>query len=214
MIIINFKNYKIGKEALKLSRLIEKYLPDAIVAVSVTDIEKIVSKTRLKVYAQHVDYFEKRNTTGFVIPEDVKDAGAVGTLLNHSEHQIREETIEKTIERCNEVGLRVLLCVDSVKRANLYKRFRPGAMAYEDRELIGTGKSITEYRKGEVKKFVTKMKYSKIKLLCGAGINSAEDIREAYNLGCRGILISSAIAKVPLKKAEKLLREICRLKQI
>ena len=96
----------------------------------------------------------------------------------------------------------------------MYKRFRPGAMAYEDRELIGTGKSITEYRKGEVKKFVTKMKYSKIKLLCGAGINSAEDIREAYNLGCRGILISSAIAKVQLKKAEKLLREICRLKQI
>ena len=39
------------------------------------------------------------------------------------------------------------------------------------------------------------MKKTKILPLCGAGISTAEDVKEAYNLGCKGVLISSAIAK-------------------
>lgn len=209
MIIINFKNYVFGKRALKLSKVIERFLPEAIVAVPVSDIRMIRRMTKLRVFAQHVDYFEKGRATGFIIPEDVKRAGAVGTLLNHSEHQIREETIAKTMDGCDEVGLKVLLCVNSVKQAHSYRRFRPEMMAFEDRELIGGGKSIVEHRKGEVKRFVTKLKYSKIKLLCGAGINKVEDVKAAYDLGCKGVLIASAVAHS--RKPENLLREISEL---
>ena len=208
MIVINFKNYAAGKKALKLAKLIERYLPHACAAVSAFDIEEISKKTKLKVYAQHVDYFEKKATTGFIIPEYVKAAGAVGTLLNHSEHQLRPETIAKTIKRCEETNLKVLLCVADLKQAKKYVSFEPYAVAFEDSELIGSGKSITEFRSQEVKKFVSILKNSATVPLCGAGIHSAEDLKTAYTLGCKGILISSAIANVPLKKAEKLLKEI------
>ncbi|MFH1425466.1 MAG: triose-phosphate isomerase [archaeon] len=208
MIIINFKNYKTGKEALMLARMIERYLPKAVVAVPLVDIRMVVSETKLRVFAQHVDFFEKRNTTGFIIPEDVKKAGAVGTLLNHSEHQIREETIAKTMDRCDEVGLNVLLCVESVKQAKKYLKFEPEFMALEDRELIGSGKSITEFRSGEVKKFAKLFEDKKIVPLCGAGVSSAEDVKASFDFGCKGVLISSAIAKVGLREAEKLLGEI------
>jgi len=208
MIVINFKNYKTGREALKLARKIEKYFPKAIVAVPAPDIRMISGKTKLKVYAQHVDYFEKGATTGFIIVEDVKKAGAVGTLLNHSEHQIREETIARTMDRCDEVGLDVVLCVESVRQAKRYKQFRPDAIALEDFELIGTKKSITEFRSKEVKKFAELFKRTKTVPLCGAGIHSKGDIVAAKEFGCKGVLIASAIARVRLGKAERFLREI------
>ena len=44
--------------------------------------------------------------------------------------------------------------------------------------------------------------------LCGAGVHSAKDVVAARKLGCKGVLIASAIAAVPLKQAEKTLREI------
>ena len=208
MIVINFKNYAVGKKALKLAKKIERYLPEAIVAVSAVDIKEIALRTKLRVYAQHVDYFEKKATTGFDIPEDVKSAGAVGTLLNHSEHPLRAEIIARTMDRCDEAGLKVLLCVNSVKQGYAYRVFRPEMMAFEDMELIGSGRSISEYRKGEVKRFVDRLKYSRIKLLCGAGVSSEDDVRAAYQLGCKGVLIASAVANVKLSKAEKLLRAI------
>jgi triosephosphate isomerase (TIM) len=211
MIVINFKNYVFGKNALALAKLIEKHLPDAIVAVPTSDIRMIASKTELKVYAQHVDYFEKKNTTGFIIPEDIKEAGAVGTLLNHSEHQITKETISKTIDRCDEVRLDVLLCIDSVRRARDYLSFEPKMMALEDRELIGSGKSITEFRSNEVKKFVKLIDKRDIIPLCGAGVSKVEDVKAALDIGCDGVLIASAIAKVRLKKADELLKNIASL---
>ena len=206
MIVINFKNYAFGKKGLKLAKKIGKYLPDAYVAVPATDIKSVVSKTDLKVLAEHVDYFEKGGTTGFVIPEDVKASGAIGTLLNHSEHRLREETIKKTMKRLEEVDLKTILCVESVKEAKKYKKLKPWAMAFEDPELIGTGRSITDYKADEVKNFVKELKRTKIIPLCGAGINKVEDFIVSRDLGCRGVLIASAIVNVSLMDAGYLLR--------
>jgi len=208
MIVINFKNYKFAEDALALAKLIERYLPEAIVAVPVSEIKLISENTKLRVFAQHVDYFQKRATTGFTIVEDVLMNGGSGTILNHSEHQLTKETIERTMERCDEVGLDTLLCVESVKRAKEYLELKPDFMAFEDHELIGSGKSITEFRSKEVKKFSELLKRKHSMPLCGAGISTAADVRAATEFGCKGVLIASALAKVNLKSAEKLLSEI------
>lgn len=208
MIIINFKNYVSGEKALKLARVIEKYLPSAVVAVNDFDVDLVARKTKLKVFVQHMDYFRTERATGFVIPEIVRKSGAVGSLLNHSEHRLRDETIEKTIKRANEAGLGIVVCAESVKRAKRFLKFGADAIAFEDLDLVASGKSITEFREKDVRNFARLFKGRKIIPLCGAGIHSVEDVVRAYELGCKGVLISSAIANVPLKKAEKLLREI------
>ncbi len=55
-----------------------------------------------------------------------------------------------------------------------------------------------------MERFVKMLKGSKIIPLCGAGIGNLEDVLEAKRLGCKGILISSAIAKD--KKPERFLK--------
>ncbi len=212
-IVINFKNYISGKQALQLAKLIEKNLPKAIIAVDDFDVSLISNNTNLKVFVQHMDYFKTKRATGFIIPEIVKQSGAVGTLLNHSEHRLRDETIEKTIKRAKELKLQTIICAENAKRAKKFLEFKPDAIAFESPELVASGKSITQFRQNEIKNFVKLFKGKKIRPLCGAGIQTSKDIKTAYELGCKGILISSAIANVPLKKAKTLLKEISKIKQ-
>jgi triosephosphate isomerase len=211
MIIINFKNYVTGKKAFALAKLIEKYLPKAAIAVSDLDIETLSQKTKLKIYAQHVDYFKTDRATGFSIPENIKKAGAIGSLLNHSEHKLSPETIERTIKRTKQVGLKTVLCTDSVKQARSFLKFHPEAIALEDKELIATKKSITEFRTKEIKKFAQLLHNSHILPLCGAGIHSTSDVKAAYKLGCHGVLIASAVANAKPRNAKKFLKELAKI---
>ena len=132
MIIINFKNYVYGRKSLKLAKKIEKFLPSAIVAVPSVNIRYISFNTKLKVYAQHLDYFNGEKTTGHLIPEVAKAHGIVGTLLNHSEHKIKPEEIRKTINECKKINLKVIVCAANLIESKEIKKFRPFAIAFED----------------------------------------------------------------------------------
>jgi triosephosphate isomerase len=178
MLVINLKNYKTGKDVLDLVRKIEIYYGKAIVAVPFTELKEVVSNKsspNLQIYAQHVDWQEPGRSTGFITPESAMSAGAIGTLLNHSEHKITLSAIRKTIKRCNEVGLKVIICTSSLKDVSQIKKLNPYAIAYEDKKLIATGKSITTYKTNDVKKFVELLKDSEIIPLCGAGITTGDD---------------------------------------
>ena len=74
MIIINFKNYKTGRRVLDLAKKIPK--KKIIVAVPTVNLKEVNEKTKLKIYAQHVDYQNSEISTGFITPESIKEAGA------------------------------------------------------------------------------------------------------------------------------------------
>ena len=206
MIIINFKNYKRGKDALELARTIFLYANQAVVAVSSPDIKEISGNTGLKVYAQHVDYHEPGRSTGYVIPESIDENGAKGTLLNHSEHPLSVDVIKKTMKRCNERGLKVVICVKNITQAKKFKALNPYAMAFEDPKFIASGKSITSMEPDALSKFLKVLSDTNIIPICGAGISSGEDVKKAYEIGCKGVLIASAIADS--HNPEKILKEI------
>ncbi|MFH1290051.1 MAG: triose-phosphate isomerase [Nanoarchaeota archaeon] len=212
MIIINFKNYTSGDKTLRLAKKIEKYLPKAIVAVPAVDIRGIAEKTKLHVFAQHIDAIGGR-ATGFLLPETTKAVGAQGTLLNHSEHPLPYRVLKRAVPRAHKAGLRVILCAPTIRDAKKLLKLKPEAIAFEDKKLIGTKKSITQYRIEEVKKFAELLNNSPHGCvpLCGAGINSAEDVKASHNLGCFGVLIASAIAKAPAKKAEAFLKDLSKI---
>ena len=71
--------------------------------------------------------------------------------------------------------------------------------------MIDTGKNINKHDLKRLKEFMKILKGTNIIPLCGAGISSKEDYREALNLGCRGVLISSAVVKS--KNPGKFLRD-------
>ena len=205
MIVINFKNYKKGKDVLALAKKIEKYLPNAIVAVPATDIKSVSENTKLAVYAQHVDSpTSPDRSTGYVTAEMIKKDGAKGSILNHSEHKLVD--VKSPLKNLQENKLKGIVCVSTLTEARELKSLNPEYMAYEDPELIATNKSITQYKSDDIKKFVNLVKGTKIIPLCGAGIHSAEDVKEAKRLGCKGVLIASAIAKS--KNPEALLKKL------
>lgn len=205
MIVINLKNYIYGSKALELVRKIDIYCNKAIVAVSFTDLKEIIKNTSLPIYAQHIDYLEEGRGTGYVIPESLVELGVKGTLLNHSEHPITFKVLKKTIERCYDAGLKVIVCASSLKKAKKIKKLKPFAIAFEDPKLIASGKSITQYEENELKDFVSLLEGSEIIALCGAGITHSEDVKKALELGCKGVLVSSIVAKND--KPEKFLKE-------
>ncbi len=207
MIIINTKNYKFGKSLIKLAKAIEKYLSKAILAVPATEIETIVQKTKLTVIAQHADPKENERATGFLTLKTLKSAGAKGALINHSEHPQSISDIYKILIISKKLNLKTVVCTSSLRNMKSIlnnKKVKPYSIAFEDPKLIGTGNSITKYNPKVILQFVKIMKKTKMIPLCGAGISTAEDVQQAYSLGCKGVLISSAIANcrnpIPLLK--------------
>lgn len=209
MIVINFKNYKLESKALKLAKKIEKYLPKAIVCPAAVDIENISKNTKLKVLAQNADIEEGNRATGYNTLMALKEAGAEGTLINHSEHSISIVSIRKLLVLSRKVNMKIIACSSNLKEVKKIISLKPWAIAFEEPKLIATKKSITQYAPETIKKFMKIISRTKIIPLCGAGINSAEDIKQAYALGCKGVLIASAIANI--KNPVPLLKQISKI---
>ncbi len=209
MIIINFKNYVSGAQVLDLVQKIEIYYSKAIVSVPFLDLIQLVKNTTLSVWAQHVDYQEVGRSTGSVVVEHLIGAGATGSLLNHSEHPLNFADIKKTIKHANEVGLKLAVCASTLAVVKQLLLLKPYAIAFEDKKLIATGKSITEYDTAILVKFVALLKESESLPLCGAGITTGADVAKALTLGCKGVLVSSVVANT--QNPEKFLKEVAAL---
>ena len=203
MLVINLKTYQFGKKAFKLAKKINKR---AIIAAQPADIYLFSKKLKNKIYAQHVDHFEPGRNTGYVLPESVKQAGAKGIILNHSEHKLNFDILKKTINRCKKLKLKTLVCASNLNEVNKIKKFRPDMIAYESKELIGSGISVSKAKPDIVKKFSELLKSTKIIALCGAGITNREDVLIAKKLGCKRVLVSSAVTKA--KNPEKILKNL------
>jgi len=203
--IVNFKTYKQGKDVLKFAKRIEKVNKNIIIGVQASDVNEVAKKTKLRVYAQHVDYFPKGRNTGFILPEAVKADGAEGTFLNHSEHKLKFDIIKKSIQRCKQIGLKTAVFASNLEEARKIERLHPTILIVEPPELVG-GKISVSTAKPELIKNISKK--IKMKFLVGAGIHSREDVKIAMKLGASGIAVSSSV--MTSKNPEKVLRELIK----
>jgi len=190
MIIINFKKYKTGKQAVKLAKVCEKY--KATCAVLPEDILLVSKEVKTPVYYQY-------------IKDKVPYKGAKGTLLNHSDHPISNKIIKKRLEIAKKAGLKTVVCCTNTKRAKEIDKMKPDYIAVEPNELIGGKISISSARPELIKNTV---KAVKTKVLCGAGINTRQDVKTALKLGAKGVLVASAVAKA--KQPGKALKELIK----
>jgi triosephosphate isomerase len=203
--IINFKTYKQGKGVLRLAKIIEKNLKkgQVIIGVQATDIGELAKKIKLKIYAQHVDWQKPGRNTGFIIPESVKEDGADGAFLNHSEHKLAFEVLKKTIKRCKQLRLKTAIFATDFKEAKKIDRLKPDFIIFEPRELVAGKISVSESKPSIIKKIAKNIKTS---FLVGAGIHTNKDVKTALSLGAKGVAVSSAVttSKNPGKKLKEL----------
>lgn len=216
MVIFNLKTYPeasgsgMQDELEAIGRFIKEnsQAKDVIyLAPQVLDILMIKrSNPEINLLSQHVDPKESGQTTGMVTAERLKDVGVEMSLLNHSENRLDEGTLTVSITFLQKQSLKLVVCVENLEEAEEILGFKPYAIAYEPKELIGSGQSVSTYKADVVEEFVKLVKEKgNSKAIIGAGVSSGEDVKACKNLGADGVLIASAFAKAPAEsKYEKL----------
>jgi triosephosphate isomerase len=200
---VNFKTYleATGKRAIELAKIAEEVSRETgvtiIVAPQFTDIEPVSKTVDIPVFSQHIDSVKPGAHTGHVLAEAVKSAGAEGSLLNHSEKRISPSEIAASLKLCVDADLRSLVCADTTEASVEIARMLPDMIAIEPPELIGTGISISKARPELITESVKQIRKvnRSVKVLCGAGVTTAEDVSKALELGSEGVLVASAVAK-------------------
>ena len=202
-IIINCKNYLeiAGEKIFQLSEIAqnisERYKIEIIIAPPQNSLFYLSQFIKLPLICQHVDDEKLGPTTGFIIPELAKSYGASGSLINHSEHRMKQASIKNAIERLRKLNMFSIVCASTSREVGELSRFNPDMIAIEPPELIGTGKAVSKVNPSIITESVKEARtYSKnIKVICGAGIVDKTDIQSAINLGSQGILLASGLIK-------------------
>ncbi len=190
LIVVNLKTYQHGIKALKLCKKIEEVSKDIVVGCSPLDVYRISKETKLKVYCQHVDYFEEGRNSGFVLPEGVKGNGGVGVFLNHSEHPLDFSVLGKTILRCKKLKLKILVFASGLKEAKRIEKLGVDYICIEPAELVGGRVSVSSARPELIENIGKNLN---CKFLVGAGVKSREDVDVAMKYGAKGVALSSAV---------------------
>ena len=195
------KAYAFGGQVLELAlfadELSARYEVPIIMTPQYVDIRPIAKATsNLLVFAQHIDPVRVGRGNGSVLPEAVKDAGAVGTMLNHSEKPVSPKVLRETIARADEVGLASMVCAGNLGEVESVARMRPNIIIAESPELIGAGSTAPEDRPDIVG--INRLVWAidpGILMLHAAGISTGKDVYDIIAAGSQGSGSSSGIFK-------------------
>ena len=156
-----------------------------------------VADTGVETWAQHVSPVEHGSHTGSTLAEAVADAGATGTLLNHSENRLKLADIDGSLDAAARADLETIVCANNPAQIAAAAALGPDGVAVEPPELIGTGTPVSKADPDIVRDAVEGASAvdDQVDVLCGAGISSGEDVVSAGDLGATGVLLASGVAK-------------------
>ena len=202
VLLINLKTYEqgTGDKALEIAKIADNLAKNTdveiILAVQPADLKSVSGSVDIKTFSQHVDPVNYGSKTGWILPESVKQAGAKGTLLNHSERRIDLQTLEKSISRCRKLGLTTVVCADTPETAQKIAGLKPDFIAVEPPELIGGDISVSKAKPEVITESIEKVNsVNPVPVLVGAGVKDREDVKKGMELGAKGILVASGVVK-------------------
>jgi triosephosphate isomerase (TIM) len=219
MLILNLKTYK-ESTGTNLNRLLDAakalkserpeldqnayYAPSMIELVHAKQ-----SYNELKIMSQHVDNHNAGSTTGWTPAENVVGYGIEYGVLNHAERRVWNENIVEQVKAIQAKGLKLVVCVESIEEAKTILEANPYGVAYENKDLIGSGRSITQERPDAVKEFIELAK-GRTKVIIGAGVSTGEDVQIGLEMGGEGFILASAFVKAqdPVAQLVELLEPV------
>ena len=210
MIFLNFKAYEQGSggDAVSLVKLLESVSTESgvkiIPVVQALDLREVVVNTKLEVWVQGVSKYEAGAHTTAVIAEEARDAGAVGTFLNHSEAKFETfDDLREAQARVDEVGLRSLIFAANIDELRKVVTLGAEYVSYEPPELIGSvTTSVAQAEPEIISAAVEIARGAGLPLIVGAGIKSGEDVRKSLELGATGVAVASDVVKAENPRAE------------
>jgi len=209
MIILSLKTYKesTGEVAIKLLSCVKKISEETgvkiVPAVQPTDIYRVKKELGIEVWAQHMDPIEPGKNMGWLSPYALKEAGATGVVINHSEHKMSDDMVKKTLDKAKEYRFANVIIGFNLEMIIKFDSWGPDFVSYEKEDMIGTGVSMLTQEAENIKKLVAVLKNP---LIIGAGISTGEDTKQAVKLGAKGVILASGF--VLAKDPEAKLREL------
>lgn len=203
ILIINMKVYPevLGRKALELAKTAENVSRELGVSIAVappmTELRLVAENVGIPVLAQGGDAVEPGARTGHVPLEFIKETGATGVILNHSENRLLLNDLTWLVNKAKTLGLETVVCAPDPYSSAAAAALQPTAVAVEPPELIGTGKAVSREKPDVIIKTVELVRSVSrdVAVITGAGIESGEDVRKAIELGTVGVLVASAIVK-------------------
>ena len=202
MIVVNFKTYASasGEAATSLLEAMQTHAdgPATMVAtVSAFDLGALGTISgAVQVWTQHLDPVGLGGYTGWLEPQTAIARGASGTLINHAEHKVDMDHVERLLAMLPD-GFPVCACAADVDEAKALAALNPTFIAVEPPELIGGDISVTTADPSIVSDTVAAVKAvnPNVRVLCGAGVKNGQDVAKALELGAEGVLLASGVTK-------------------
>ena len=218
IVILNYKTYleSSGEKALELAYALKSASEESgitmVAAPQAADIYRIQNQISLPVFAQHIDPITPGGHTGSNLIETLIEADIIGSLINHSENRMKLADIDEVIQLCKKNNIESCVCTNNIQTSKAIATFNPDAVAVEPPELIGSGIPVSQAQPEVVEDSVKGVKSinKNIKVLCGAGISTGDDMAAAMDLGADGVLLASGIVKAQNPK-EALLDLVSKL---
>ena len=199
MLFVNFKTYEnaTGEKAVELAKVCQKVAKETkkeiILVVQAVDIYQVAKAVKLKVFAQHVDAVDYGSNTGHILIDAAKQAGASGTIVNHSENRLPLQKIKDIVEKCKHKKFPVLVCAQDPDEVEQMTRMEPNWVAYEPPELIGGDISVSTSKPEIITESVERAMLRERPLIVGAGVKNNVDVKVSVDLGAKGILVASGV---------------------
>jgi len=200
LVVVNFKTYTsaLASAADRLGKQMADVSTNArmVAVTSAFDLSSVSSIDGLEVWSQHLDPVGQGSHTGWLEPDTAIARGATGTIINHAEHKVSLEHVEKLMAMLPE-GFPVCACAADVTEARALAKLGPTFIAVEPPELIGGDISVTTADPTIVSDTVAAVKEvnPNVRVLCGAGVKNGQDVATAIALGAEGVLLASGVTK-------------------
>jgi triosephosphate isomerase len=186
LIVVNFKTYaeSTGANAVQLATIAEKVSAES-------GVEMIVVPQVVDVF--QIAHQQFGGNTGHILAQALAEAGAQGTLINHSERRLNLAEIDAANQAAKRAHLTTIICTNNIATTKAAASLCPDFVAIEPPELIGSGVPVSKANPEIVTGAVEAA--SGVKVLCGAGISKGEDVKAAIELGTDGVLLASGVTK-------------------
>lgn len=198
MIWLSLKTYpeSSGKNLIKLLKIAQKISRQTKIPIipcaQAVDIYRIKHEIGMEVWTQHIDPIDPGRHSGWTSPYSLKQAGAIGTVINHAEHPLTAPKIKLTLEKAKLYGLKTLVICETVSLAQKVSTWHPDFIAYEKGELIAGPISMIDVEEPNIRKLATSIPQP---LIVGAGITSKQNVQKTLRAGGRGVILASAVIK-------------------
>ena len=206
------KSYLYGDDILKLAQAAdaasEKYKVDIIFTCPLVELRRVAENTKnLKVFCTYMDTLRPGRGCADILPEGVKDAGAIGVMINHCEKPMSLPQMKLTIDRARELDMLVFACADTLDEAKAIAQLHPDIINPEPSEIIGGGNGVSPmaYVKDSIK--VIKEIDNNIMVEQAAGITNGQQVYDFIMAGSEAAGAASGImnAKDPIAMIDEMI---------